>query len=83
MQAFHNLQNVLQRKTEPLIQNNHASTVKIPDMNYQTVSGYKRRRIWRQLEQLQEHQSHQTEITFFWGLEEEGKSENKAQSSSN
>ena len=50
MQAFHNLQNVLQGKTEPLILNNHASTVKILGMNYQTVFGYKRRKIWRQLE---------------------------------
>ena len=82
MQAFHNLQNVLQGKTEPLIQNNHASTVKILSMNYQTVFGYKRRRIWRQLEQLHEHRAHQTEITFFWGSQE-GKSEDQAQSSSN
>ena len=50
MQAFHNLQNVLQGKTEPLILNNHAGTVKILGMNYQTVFGYKRRKIWRQLE---------------------------------
>ena len=78
MQAFHDLQNVLQGKMEQLIPSNHAGTVKILGLNYQTVFGYKRRRIWRQLEQLHEHQVHQTEITFFWGSQEEGKSENKA-----
>ena len=45
MHAFHNLQNALQGKTEQLIPNNHASTVKILGMNYQTVFGYKRRKI--------------------------------------
>ena len=37
MQAFHDLQNVLQGKMEQLILNNHAGTVKILGMNYQTV----------------------------------------------
>ena len=34
MQEFRDLQNVLQGKTELQTQNNHASTVKIPGMNY-------------------------------------------------
>ena len=78
MQALHDLWNVLQGKMELQIWNNHAGTVKIPDMNYQTVSGYKRKRTWRQLEQLHRHQTHQTEITFSWGLQEKGKSEDEA-----
>ena len=44
MQAFHDLQNVLQGKTEPLIPNNHAVTVKILGMNYQTVFSYKKKK---------------------------------------
>ena len=78
MQALSDLWNVLQGKMELWIQNNHAGTVKILDMNYQTVSGYKRKRTWRWLKQLHGHQTHQTEITFSWGSQEEGKSEDEA-----
>ena len=49
MQVFCDLRNVLQGKMELQIQNNHVGIVKIPGMNYQTVSGYRRKKNWKHL----------------------------------